>query len=264
MQRLTPAAHLAAELVDELSQIEEVYRAAIAKRDGRNYKLKESTREAIGRSIGEKSWEVARALGLHFSVKAVYELSMLGACESTASDVVHRTCGVRESIIQELSTRLFLPATTDMVEYLEIDQPYGSAAANAFSKCEEDISEAHKCFAFERYTASMFHIGRAMEIAVEETAKKMRLAVSRKDWQHYLNAMNLKVARMPFNTAAQKKKRLPYAEAAGHFFNFKEAWRNPTFHAKKTYTRDEAHQVIKSAGAFLSYVARTIFKVKCP
>jgi hypothetical protein len=67
---------------------------------------------------------------------------------------------------------------------------------------------------------------------------------------------------MPFKTRAEKAKRTPLAEATAHLFNFKEAWRNPTFHAKKTYTRAEALAVLTNAGAFMDSVARNILKVK--
>lgn len=147
-------------------------------------------------------------------------------------------------------------------KFFDKKSPFGEYVSAAFTECTEDIFEAHQCVALERYTAGMFHVGRAMEIAVKRVAKKMRVTAHRDEWQAYLSEMNAKINKMPFKTAAQKAKRIPLAEVAGHLFNFKEAWRNPTFHAKKTYTRDEAFSVLINAGGFMDGVARKILKVK--
>lgn len=146
--------------------------------------------------------------------------------------------------------------------YFNKHSPFGKFVAAEFSECGEDIAEAHQCIAFERYTASMFHLGRAMEVAVKKVAKRMRVKPRRDEWQAYLSAMNEKINKMPFKKPAQKSKRQVWAETAGHLFNFKEAWRNPTFHAKKTYTPDEALAALSNAGLFMDYVARKIFKAK--
>jgi len=150
----------------------------------------------------------------------------------------------------------------DNAAYFDKQAPFGKFVAAAFAECAEDISEAHQCVALERYTASMFHIGRAMEIVVKIVAKKMGVKTHRDEWQTYLNAMNEKIRKMPFNTPSQKAKRIPWSEVAGHLFNFKEAWRNPTFHAKKTYQRSEAIAALNNAGAFMDTVAKRILKVK--
>lgn len=180
----------------------------------------------------------------------------------TISDAKSRICEVRETMAQELGVKLFLPATTDMVEYLDKQLPYGKAVATVFP-CSEDIAESHQCFALGRYTASMFHLGRAMELAVKRLAKKMQIPnLPRDEWQKYLTAMNEKIAKMPFNTPKEKAKRASFAAATAYFLHFKEAWRNPTMHPKKTYTREEALDVIDGAGAFLRYTARDVFKAK--
>jgi HEPN domain-containing protein len=163
-------------------------------------------------------------------------------------------------MIQELSSVKFLRGTDDMETFLDKPLPFGNAVSEAFPNTTEDISEAHECFAFGRYTAAMFHLGRAMESAVKRLAKKMQIRIKRDDWQSYLTAMNEKIAKMPFGSPREKAKRAPFAQAAAYFLHFKEAWRNETMHPKKTYTRPEALDVINGARAFLRYVSREIFK----
>ena len=177
-------------------------------------------------------------------------------------DLRNRMREVRETMVQELSSVRFLRATTDMESYLDKPIPFGEEVSAAFPSCTEDIAECHQCFALGRHTAAMFHLGRAMELVVKRLAKKMSLKVSRDEWQSYLNAMNQKIDKMPFQTPADKKRRTPYPEAAAYLLHFKEAWRNETMHPKKTYTRDEALDVINCASAFLRSVSRTILKAK--
>jgi hypothetical protein len=157
---------------------------------------------------------------------------------------------------------LFLPATADMVDYLQESRPFGDAVACAFQECSEDISEASNCFAFERYTACVFHLGRAMEQATVRLAKRMRVGKPDDDWQGNLKAINKALDAMPYGTKRERQKRAPYAEAAAFSFQFKEAWRNPTAHPKRTYTREEALDVMNGARAFMDAMARKILKAK--
>lgn len=50
-------------------------------------------------------------------------------------------------------------------------------AFNAFPDAVEDIEEAGKCFALQRFTASVFHLMRAMEIAVRLCADRIGATV---------------------------------------------------------------------------------------
>ena len=159
----------------------------------------------------------------------------------TGSQFSEKCHAVFSAIQCETMGLLCFKLDADKAAYFDKKSPFGKFVSAAFPESGEDIAEAHQCIAMERYTASMFHLGRAMETAVKKVAKKMRVKPPRRDeWQAHLSAMNEKINKMPFKKPAQKSKRLLWAETAGHLFNFKEAWRNPTFHAKKTYTPDEA------------------------
>jgi HEPN domain-containing protein len=165
-------------------------------------------------------------------------------------------------MMQELSSINYLRATDDMQVYLDNPVPFGTAVADAFPNVIEDVAEAHQCFAFGRYTAAVFHSGRAMELVVKRLAKKIRIAIKREDWQSYVTAINEKIAKMPYRGPKAKAKLQPFCEAAAYLAHFKEASGNETMHPKKTYTRDEAFQAISAAGAFVRCVADKIFKTK--
>lgn len=140
--------------------------------------------------------------------------------------------------------------------FFDKSHPFGQEVADKLPECSEDIEEAYQCIAFSRYTASMFHIGRAMEHTVKKVAERLQVTPGRDEWQQYLKAINEEINKMPFGKPEERAKRQPIAEISGHLFNFKEAWRNPTFHAKKTYTKEEAIAVMTNAGQFLQYVSK--------
>ena|SRR5438552_5075778 len=256
-QYMTPVAAVVAHEVSLFTHLEGV----MANWDGN--KDVDSHMFGLIKERAEAAEKIVSDLNLRMSGDKARMLSHCIAQNVTQiEELRNRMREVRETIIQELSSVNFLRATDDMESYLDKPTPFGAGVSSVFPEISEDVSEAHQCFAFGRYTASMFHLGRAMELAVKQLANKMRITVKRDDWQSYLTAMNETIAKMPFKTPREKAKRTPFAQAAAYLLHFKEAWRNPTMHPKKTYTRDEALEVISGAGAFLRYVAREIFKAK--
>jgi hypothetical protein len=170
---------------------------------------------------------------------------------------------LRESFFRELKMVQFIQATPDMIEYLDKPQPFGKYVEKAFPDCSDDLAEAYQCFAFERYTASMFHLGRAMELATKKFGKKIRAVTpGRDEWQPWLTTINAVISAMPFKAPKEKAKRECLTEAAAHFFNFKESFRNKTMHPEKSYTREQALKSLEGAQAFLDGLAQRVFKVK--
>lgn len=158
----------------------------------------------------------------------------------------------------EMESRSIIAYRAFSVPAFDFKLPFGAKIAAAFPDCGEDILEAHKCLQFGRYTACAFHIGRAMESAVKSVGQKLKIKPSRDEWQSYITAINIAVNKMPFNTPKQKAKRAVISEASNYLFNFKEAWRNPTMHAKRTYTDAEASELLSSARFFLAHAADKI------
>jgi HEPN domain-containing protein len=206
--------------------------------------------------------QIASELGLPISQTKPDALARYATGLPRVEDLRNRMREVRETMMQELSSINFLRATDDMEIYLDNPVPFSTAVADAFPNAIEDVAEAHQCFAFGRYTAAVFHSGRAMELVVKRLAKKIRIAIKRDGWQSYVTAIKEKIAKMPYKSPKAKAKLQPFCEAAAYLLHFKDAWGNETMHPKKTYTRDEALQAISGAGAFVRCVADKIFKTK--
>jgi hypothetical protein len=204
---------------------------------------------------------LSNELGLKTSAGAAQSLIQAGHVNATVrASTLYPLCHTATAtLLRELHSVLFIHVTEDIQKYANQEMPFGRMVAECFPLCSEDIGEAHQCFAFGQYTATAFHVSRAMEIIVRAVAKKMRVKASRDEWQTYINAMDEAIKKMPFKTVRDKTKRSLYSEASNYLFNFKEAFRNKTMHPKKTYTRREALRVIESASDFLQYVAKHLF-----
>lgn len=206
---------------------------------------------------------LGRSLNLQHTVMAAVQIreNLRVGLDDKVADILTRFRSLSETLLRDLFTPLFLPATADMIEYMDKKEPFGGEVERVFTDSSEDLSEAHKCFAFERYTASMFHLGRAMERAVKQFAIRINATVPKDDtWQAWLSAIHVVIDPMPYNSQPARDARAPYCEAAAYFLHFKEAWRNPTAHPKKTYTREEAIDVLKGARSFMDSIARHFFK----
>ena len=196
-----------AECVRELTSWETQYRSNLAKSSNDRVVLLKGECEVIS-GMAKRADKLLGNLNFKSVNRHILSLAMIGNSEKPiVIDAIHSVLEVRDSIISELEGIKFIRATEDMVEYLNKRAPFGDAVNLAFSHCIEDADEAHKCFAFARYTASMFHLGRAMEIAVKLTAKKMRVKAHRDEWQAYLTAMQEHINKMPFKTPKDKAKR---------------------------------------------------------
>ena len=77
----------------------------------------------------------------------------------------------------ELSARMFFYMPAERAKYFADEPLFGEAVANKFPKLAEDISEAGKCFACGRYTATVFHLMRLMEASLERLVKLLRLTI---------------------------------------------------------------------------------------
>ena len=248
-------------LMINLMQIEQVLEA-VAKADGGDSPLVEFDKKNLSQ-IALMAETLGKSIWIEHSILAAMQLSNALRSPCTVSEAKFRTAQLKEILMRDLFRPEFLPASNDMREYLDKKASFGDAVSAAFPTCSEDISEAHNCFAFERYTACVFHVGRAMERAVKIVAKKIGAPTPKRDeWQKWQDAMQVVIEKLDWKIPAEKKKRTAFAEAANFFFNFKEAWRNPTMHPKQTYTRDEALEVLSNTKAFLNSTATKIFKKK--
>ena len=141
-------------------------------------------------------------------------------------------------------------------DYFEQSSPvFGSVAVDKFSEATEDIEEACKCFALDRYTATVFHLQRAMEAVVQKLGARLNVTIVDKDdkdlsWGIIAGNMKAHVNAMPKGAIKDR-----WSEALSLLYHVKQAWRNPTMHPKKTYTERQAKDVLDATGSLIRYLS---------
>jgi len=180
---------------------------------------------------------------------AVWEPMTLGRYKNYAKDLVNR-------FSDELSTRIVVSISPRHAKYLNNETLFGDEVFKAFPNTREDIEEAGKCLAFERPTAAVFHLMRALESAVQAIANKLGATVHDSNgkglpWGVIADNMKPKIDAMQRGSAEQTK----WYRVQNDLVVVNRAWRVPTNHPKETYTPDQAEEVLDATRAFMKELA---------
>jgi hypothetical protein len=159
---------------------------------------------------------------------------------------------------QELESCFVLVIAPDKKQLYEQPEPlFGKEVDDAFG-CAEDISEAGKCLALDRGTATVFHLMRAMEKTVFRLGEKLEVTIidRNKDplvWGKILANMKKPIEAMPAGA-----NRDLWSEAFTHLYHVKQAWRNDVMHPKQTYTPEEAKVLFGAVRSFMQHLAKLV------
>ncbi|WP_423602710.1 hypothetical protein [Sphingomonas sp. MS122] len=135
---------------------------------------------------------------------------------------------------------------------------FGEEVDEAFPGSAEDISEAGKCLALERYTAAVFHLMRGMEDAIAVLADKLGATVANDRgemlaWGILTSNIGEKVKAM--EPGQEKDEWLGLHTL---LFAVNRAFRTKTAHPKKTYTADEAERAMHATRSFMQAMAERL------
>lgn len=122
-----------------------------------------------------------------------------------------------------------------------------------FPEIDFDIEEAGKCFALGRGTACVFHLMRVMESVVRALCTDLNIANPNREWGKLLSAMGRAIEGMP-----KGDKRNSWSEAHSLLYSVKQAWRNDTMHPNKTYTEEQAEDILRAVKRFIQQLATLI------
>jgi hypothetical protein len=132
---------------------------------------------------------------------------------------------------------------------------FGLEVAQKFPETRFDFEEARQCMAFGRWTSSVFHLMRAMELSVAILADKLGATIldchgRTLAWAVLLSNMDDKIRHMP---KGDLKNNMSKARAL--LFHVNSAYRNETMHPKQTYTEEEATSAYEATGSFMRHLA---------
>jgi len=164
-----------------------------------------------------------------------------------------------DRIEDELETRFLYSVSEKSSKYLFGGEAIGtSEVKDVFPNIRSDLDEAMFCFGFQRFTACVFHLMRAMEEVVLEIGRRLEITVLDK------NGRDLQWGKVTANIKPAIDKLPPGADRDewqaihGLLYSVKEAWRNATMHPKQTYTEEEAEEVYIAVKSFIRRFAKKL------
>lgn len=170
---------------------------------------------------------------------------------------------IASTVETELSVRLFFFLPADRAgRYNELN-PFGDEVASKFPDAMFDIEEASKCFALGRWTASVFHQMRVVEIGLEAFARAIGAQIGNgENWQQTLTAISreINVIESTKPTPDWKERIELYSATAVHIRDIKNAWRNPSMHVRGSYDEDRARDILNATRAFMRHLATEVLK----
>ena len=186
-----------------------------------------------------------QALLDNYNPRSGYDLNRVSAIIDVLDQLLHAFGDeLRARVVVALSLRhgdLYKPAKPI----------FGEAVESAFPKAADDISEAGKCLAVEQSTAAVFHLMRAMEIAVQILSAKLEISNCDREWGKLLSDITQKVEALPRGDERDR-----WSEIRTYLYHVKQAWRNSTMHPKQTYTLEEASAIFTACRVFMIELQR--------
>lgn len=146
------------------------------------------------------------------------------------------------------------------------DYYWAEATSETFPLAVVDMLDMNLCYAFGRYTATVFHAMRAAEHGLRFIARKVNVSLKDKrkpcpieygTWDKVINGINRKIDSLRQKPKGSKKEAELkfFAEAASHCSYMKDIWRNEVSHVRRRYNEQEALAAMRRITEFLLRLA---------
>ena len=147
----------------------------------------------------------------------------------------------------ELAEPRFYCVAPSKLEFLkEYPSFFPIEITSAFPAANKELSEATRCYAFERNTSCVFHLMRALEIVMKAFAEKIGAPFESRNWGEIIAFIEPKLD--PRNTED--------AEILAYLRIVKNAWRNSTMHVERDYDEEQAFDILRNTRNFMIHVVR--------
>lgn len=182
---------------------------------------------------------------------------------------------IRDGLLQEIQKHKFvyLPGSAD--EYFNQERLFGAAVYDRFPSARFEIREAGNAFAFEMWTASVFHLMRAGEIGLRALAKDRRIShlPKKKDapvemgcWDDIIKELEEQAGRIANwpNALGDVKVQAQefYNGATMELRGFKDRFRNHVMHTRAEYRRADAESAMDHVKRFMNLLGTRISETR--
>jgi hypothetical protein len=172
----------------------------------------------------------------------------------TAEKVVNGLSELQNRLDDQLARRSFYQLRPESVSFFEGQDPFGESVAVCFPSASHNIGEACKCYACDRFDATVYHLMLALEVALHCLAKRLRVRYS-PNWMTYLDRID-KVLKSKAKKSTSRKSRLLFlANSSALLRAVKEAWRDDTMHVSGKYGPDQTRDILLSVKAFMIHLS---------
>jgi hypothetical protein len=171
---------------------------------------------------------------------------LIEGLESSPSEVTYKEAAegfaeIQSRLRDELSLSTVLVIPDEKVRYFRANAPlFGAEVDEQLPSAAFEISEAGKCLALERNTVAVFHLMRALEVAIEAIRQCVGIPDPVKDadrnWGTILRKINEEICRRNRQKPKQWSRvedHLLFADLHASLDAVRVAWRNPTMHVEK-------------------------------
>jgi hypothetical protein len=199
--------------------------------------------------------------GLRQSLKSFDRLiQTLERSSVSMSDAADQILDIDKRIRDELEDAELWQVSSEHLKYLAAD-PLKLGAK--FGAIYRDAEEAGKCLAYDRGTASVFHLMRIMECGLRALGVSLNDSTldpkTNPTWEKILGRCDKEIQK-PLSERAEewKKDEAFYSTATANLRAVKDAWRNPTLHIERDYAPEDAQDVWNAVGAFMRHLAKKL------
>lgn len=236
---------------DQKSGQEAVSLALLGKKPTLNEKLKEPLVQSVN--------EIVATLTTRMPLPSVVAQGkrvngMIGRNEAV-EDIIRAIQDLENRLFDELCEREFLYVASEKAKFYKEPMLFGKDVNDRFPQAIDDIEEAGKCLALNQGTACVLHTMRVLEVGLKALANALKIPYA-PSWESYLNHISAQINTKHKNkTARWKKDEAFYRDVSGDLILIKQAFRNPTMHADRKYSADEAEQIFIAAKTFMCRIA---------
>jgi hypothetical protein len=169
---------------------------------------------------------------------------------------------IRHNTEAELGEPVFFYVSSERRHWYHEDDKghFGERVAREFPDSTCEISEALRCFAFDRWTAGVFHLMRALELALHKWATDLGVhfsAIELENWKNILDGADKKIRVLEQQPKSLTKdtEMTYYGETTAHFRSIKDAWRNHVAHARTTYNEQQGISILNHVREFMDLLS---------
>jgi len=183
-------------------------------------------------------------------------------CPLTVGNAVHALNDIESRFTDFLDEiKLFTLSTQEAPFMASAEELLSSPGFSVgFPDASFEVEEAAKCVALGRYTASVFHAMRMLEIGIRALSKHLSIPdptkPAEKNWGKILSAIKVKIDELwPSNVRLPNSEGSAFEDLYAHLDAVRNPWRNATMHVETIYAPHEALHIIRCAAFFMTKLA---------